>query len=55
MLIGCNYCLSLFVMGKGNEFNEGGMIFCYFSFLIYSGLFLYINGVFVVMVNRCCL
>lgn len=30
-----------------------GIVFCYLLFLIYSGLFVYINGVFVVVINRC--
>ena len=49
---GCNHCLPLPAMGKGDESNEGGMIFCYLPLPIYSGLPLHINGAFAVTANR---
>ena len=52
MPTGCNHCLPLPAMGKGNESDEGGMIFCYLPLPIYSGLPLHINGAFAVTANR---
>lgn len=34
-------------------FNNLGVLFCYLLFLIDSGLLVYVNGVFVVVFNRC--
>ena len=49
---GCNHCVPLPAMGKGDESNEGGMIFSYLPLPIYSGLPLHINGAFAVTANR---
>lgn len=42
----------LFVVKNIDGVDVNGFIFCYFFFLIYSGLLVYINGVFVVVVDR---
>lgn len=45
----------MFVIKKVNGLDCYGIIFCYLLLLIYSGFFVYINGVFVVIFNRWCL
>lgn len=47
-----DFFLFVFVCEEFSGLDYMGKVFCYFLFLIYSGLFVYVNGVFVVVLNR---